>query len=76
MNHTLNECRLPKLSTMQAPNHGSYGMIQSDIEVIAGRQAQIDNNRGPDGKWHPDRGIEVLYRFANIDPFPRSIYFG
>lgn len=25
---------------------------------------------------YPDHGIEVLYRFANFDPFARSRYFG
>lgn len=30
-----------------------------------------DNN-----KPYPDHGVEILYRFSNLDPFQRSEYFG
>ena len=28
------------------------------------------------GVPYADHGVEVMYRFANIDPFSRSKYFG
>lgn len=44
-----------------------------DALVTKGSALQaLQRNNDPS----PDHGIEVLYRFANFDPFTRSNYFG
>ncbi|GMH33972.1 hypothetical protein BSKO_01806 [Bryopsis sp. KO-2023] len=41
-------------------------------EALEIQMKALENNNDP----YIDHGIEVLYRFANVDPFERSNYFG
>jgi hypothetical protein len=43
-----------------------------DVQLAALR----NNDRDPSGRPHPDHGVEVLYRFADFNPFERARYFG
>ncbi|KAG2426418.1 hypothetical protein HYH02_014777 [Chlamydomonas schloesseri] len=62
------EClAFPKKRTQVGPcfDHSWEDALRVQLEAL-------QNNNTP----YPDHGVEVLYRFANFDPFQRTKYFG
>jgi hypothetical protein len=55
----------------------SYRLSWEDaVEVQLAALRDNDRDAASGGRWHPDHGVEVLYRFADFSPFERARYFG